>query len=93
MHVIPRVDQLRVHPHFAAHALHAAFQQIRDAKLLTDLSQIARRAAPVLEDRSAADDLQIRDFCQISENLILHAIREVGVLLVVAEVFERQDSN
>ena len=36
------VDQLRVHPHLPAGALHAAFEQMRDAELLADLAQVAR---------------------------------------------------
>jgi hypothetical protein len=50
MRVGPPVDQLRAHPHFASYALDTPFEQIRDAKLPADLSQVARHAALVLRD-------------------------------------------
>src|SRR4029077_17536955 len=34
MRIVAGIDQLRVHPHATAHALHAAFHQMRDPELL-----------------------------------------------------------
>ena len=50
MRVITRVDQLRVHPHAIGHALHAAFHQMGNAKLLSNLAQFARFSCPVWRD-------------------------------------------
>jgi hypothetical protein len=44
------VDQLRVHAHFAAGALHTAFEQVRDAELLRDLAQVSHDSGFVLHD-------------------------------------------
>ena len=55
MCVIARIDQLRVHAHTIAHALHAAFHQMRDSELLRDLAQVARDSSLVLHHRSAAN--------------------------------------
>ena len=43
MRVGARIDQLRDHPHFVGRPLHAAFDDMCHAELLTDLAQIARR--------------------------------------------------
>ena len=93
MRIAACVDQLRVDPHAIAHALHAALHQMRDPELLRDLAQIARSSSFVLHHRCAADHFQISDFGEISQNLILHPVGEVGVLLFVAQIFERQDCD
>ena len=90
MRVGAGIDQLRVHPHFVGRALHTAFDNMRHAELLTDLAQIARRAALVLHHRGAADHLQVRDLRQVGQDFVLHAIGEEGVLRVAAQVFKWQ---
>ena len=65
MRVGPRIDQLRIYPHFVGRALHTAFDDMRHAELLPDLAQIARRAAFVLHHRRAADHFQIRDLREV----------------------------
>ena len=82
------IDELRVHSHFPAGALHAAFEQMSDAELLADLRQVALRATFILHDRSAADHFQVRDLRQVGQDFILHAVCEIGVLLVIAQVVE-----
>jgi hypothetical protein len=57
------IDQLRVDAHAIANALNISFQQMRHAKFLADLAQIARDSALVLHCRRAADHLQIGDAC------------------------------
>ena len=88
-----RIDQLRVDAHAIARALNASFHDMRDTKLLADLAQISRGSAFVLHHRSAADHFQIGDLRQVGENFVLHAIGEIGVVFVVAEVFKRQHSD
>ena len=93
MRVIPRVDQLCVHPHFVRCPLYTALDHVRNAKLLSDFAQIALHASFVLHHRGAADDFQVRNFCEISQDFILHTVGEEGVLFFVAQVFERQNGD
>ncbi len=73
-------------------APHRSFQNVRHAQRLTDFAQIAR-ARFVLPHRSAADDFQVGDLGQVREDIILDAVREILVLLIVAQIFERQDRD
>ena len=41
----------------------------------------------------AADHFQIRDLCQVREDLILHAIGEVCVCFFFAQIFKRKDRD
>ena len=60
-----RIDQLRTHAHSAAPPLHASFQNMCHTELLANLAQITAHAVLVLRDRSATDDFEIGDFCQV----------------------------
>ena len=60
MGIISCFDQLHVHPHRITALLHAAFQNVGDAKLPGDLRQIFRRAFIMLRG-SARDNFQIGD--------------------------------
>jgi hypothetical protein len=51
----------------------SAFQEMRDAKLLSDLPQVARFAGLVRQGRGATDYFEVGDFGQVGENLILDA--------------------
>ena len=93
MRVLARIDQLRADPHFVGRALHAAFDDMRDAELLADLAQIARRAGLVLHHARAADHFQIGDLREVGQNLVLHPIGEKDVLFVAAQVFEGKHSD
>ena len=93
MCVIARIDQLRVHAHTIAHALHTAFHQMRDPELLRDLAQVARDSSLVLHHRSAADHFQVGDLGEVSQNFVLHAVGKKGVRLFFAEIFERQNGD
>ena len=90
--VVVRVDQLQVDVHLLAGLLHAAFEHGRDTELLGDDLQV-RRMARVLRGRRARDHLEVADAGKPSQDLVLHAGREVGVVLVLAEVFERQHGD
>ena len=65
MPICPSVDQLCVHPHLPADALHTAFEQMRYPELFPDLAQIARNPALVLHDARAANHFQVRDLGQL----------------------------
>ena len=93
MRVGPRVDQLRIHPHFVGRALHAAFDDMCHAELLADLAQIARRAALVLHDARAADHFQVGNPGQMGHDLVLDALGEEGVRFFFAQIFERKDRD
>src|SRR6202162_4934724 len=93
MRVGAGIDQLRVHAHFAGGTLDTAFEQVRDAELLSNLAQIACNTAFVLHYRRAADDLQVCDLGQVGQDFILHAVGEKCILFMVAQVFERKHSN
>ena len=66
---------------------------MRHAKLLPNLAQIARCAALVLHDAGAADHFQVRDSGEVGEDFILHAVGEISVLFITAEIFERKHCN
>ena len=66
---------------------------MRNRKLLSDLAKVALRSSFVLHHGRAADDFQVRNFCEISQDFILHAIGEEGVVGVTTEVFEWQNRN
>ena len=86
------IDELRVDAQMIAGALHAAFEEMRHAEFLSDLPQVTRFGL-VLAGRGAADHFEIGDPGQVGKNFILHASREVGVFLVGAQVFEREDGD
>ena len=69
-------NQLCVDADTVASALHAAFKQMRYAKFQADFPQVARCAACILHDRRAADDLQIRDLCQVGQDFVVYAVRK-----------------
>ena len=64
-----------------------------NAELFTNFAQIAWLAAFILANGGVADDLQVRDPAQIRQDLILHAISEVRVLFVIAQIFKRQNRD
>ena len=66
---------------------------MRDAELLGDLAQIARRIAFVLHDARAADHFQVGDSDQIRQDLVLDALGKEGVRFLFAQIFKRKDGN
>src|SRR5438874_1250316 len=93
MGVIPCVAQLCIYPHAVIRSLHAALEQMRHAELSPDFAEIARHLALVLHHTRTADDLQVRDPCQIGQNLVLHPVGEESVVGVTPEIIERQYSD
>ena len=65
MLVGPSVDQLRVHPDFAASALDTSFQYLSDPELVSNFAQVPCTACFVENDGSATDHFEISDFGQI----------------------------
>ena len=60
MRIVSCFDQLHIDAHRIAALLHAAFQNVGNAKLLGDLRQVFRRALVVLRG-GTRDDLKIGD--------------------------------
>ena len=83
-----RVDEPGAHAHLAADPLDTAFEQVRYAEGSGDLAQVAWCVAAVLRHAGATDDLQVRDLGQIGENFILHAGREVRIVLALGAIVE-----
>ena len=83
-----RVDELGVDPHPVRVSPHGSFENVSDAERLADFTDVAR-AGPILAHRSAADHFQVRDLGQIGQNVVLDTVGKIGVLLIVAQVFER----
>ena len=93
MLICARVDELRVDPHFIRGALHAAFKHMGDAKLLADFAHVALGSASVLHYAGAADHFQIGHFRQISQDLALHSIGEIGAPFFLAEIIEGENGD
>ena len=73
-------DQLHIHVHGVGDFLHAAFDDIGDAELLTDFAQVVRRAF-VLLSRGSGDHLQVGNLREASEDFVLNPFGEIGVAL------------
>src|SRR5207249_9105480 len=58
-----------------------------------DLAQIACDSAFVLHHRCAADDFEVGNLSKVGKNFILYTISEIGVLFIVAQVFEREHGD
>ena len=86
------VDELCIDPHPIAGTAHCAFQHMGYAERFADLAQVADTGS-ILLYRGPADDLQVRDLRQAGENVVVHSVREEGVLPVVAQVFEGQHGD
>ena len=87
MRVRLRVDQLHVDAHLIARFLHAAFENVRHAKLLARFRDRFAGFALVLLRRRARDDFQVRDLRRARQDFVLNAVREVGVRLVARSDF------
>ena len=93
MCVVPSIDQLGVDPHFVPGALHAALNNVRYPKLLSDLAQIARDFCLILHYAGAADHFQVRDLGQARQDFILHAVGEKSVGFLLAQIFKGKNRD
>ena len=87
-----RVNQLHIDPDLFGRFLHATLKNVGYPKLLRDLAQIPRFAL-ILLGRSARNYFQIRDASQPRQDLVLNAVREIGVIWIAAEIFKRQNRD
>ena len=86
------VDQLHVHPKPVAATLHRAFEHVADVQLAADLLEI-NRFAFVGECGVSADDERAADARQVRGQALGHAIDEIVLLGIAAEIGERQHND
>src|SRR4030095_8259672 len=89
MRIIVGPDQLHVDVHAISGLLHATLEYMAHAQLARDLGQIFRSTA-VARGGSSRDDAEPTDPRQRRDNFILNTLSEKRVLLVGAEILERQ---
>src|SRR5204862_7263640 len=90
--IAPRINQLSIHPDAVAGPACRALKNMCYSQCQADFTQVARAALELLY-RGAADDLKVSDLGQVRENVIVYAGREVFVLSVVTQIFERKNGN
>src|SRR5437868_6058804 len=90
--IAPRINQLSIHPDAIAGPACRALKNMGYSQCESDFTQIARAAFELLY-RGAADDLKVGDLRQVRENVIVYAGREVFVLFVVTQIFERKNGD
>src|SRR5207249_8674107 len=91
MCVSARLDQLRVEAKMRAGSADAAFQNMRYAQIISDLTEIS--LATVIHHAGPADDLEICDPRQLGQDVVLDAIDERPAFLLVAQIFKRQNRD
>src|SRR5215471_471917 len=87
-----RVNQLHIDPDLVSCFLHATLKNIRYAKLLCDLREIAGFALILLRG-SARNYFQVSDASKARQDLLMHAIGKIGLIRVSAEILKRQNSD
>ncbi len=83
-------NQLDVHVHSISDFLHTAFEKMRHAQLLADLTQVLGRALVFLGG-GARYDLKLGNLRKPGKDFVLDTIGKVSIRFIVAEVLERQD--
>src|SRR6266513_873925 len=69
----------------------AALKHMRYTQIISDLTEIS--FAAVIHHAGPADHLEIGDFCQLGQNVVLHAIGKVCVLFLIAQIFKWQNGD
>src|SRR5262245_54948649 len=89
MRIAGCVDEIDADADCVASLLNATLKNVRYAKLLRDLGEIARLALIPLR-RSTRDHFQIRDPSQPRQDFLLDALCKISVGFVLAQVCKRQ---
>ncbi len=66
---------------------------MRHPERFGDLAQVALSASLVLHHGRAANNFQVGDFGEVGQDFILHAICEISVLFIIAQVLKRKDRD
>ncbi len=59
-------------------------QKMDNPELFSNFAQVPWSAALIAHDGTPADDFQIRDLGQLRQDLILHALDEIGIRFIFA---------
>jgi len=86
------VDQLRVDPSPATRLLNTAFEDVTHAEFATDVLDVDRPAL-VGERRVPRDHEQTGELGKAGGQLVRHAIAEVALLRIAAQVVKGQDGD
>ena len=92
MRAVCRVDQLGGDAHAVAGFAHRALEDVANAKLAADLLH-ADRLALERETRIAGDDEEPTDARERGDDLLDHAVGEILLLRVAAQIGEGQHRN
>src|SRR4029078_1077210 len=85
-----RVGELGYDSKFVALFADAAFDQIADAQVFSDLPHIDSLAL-VSERRTAGDNHQVRKFCKRRDDGFGHPVTQIAKFLVGAQIIERKN--
>ena len=86
------VNELGVDAHPFPGTPHRPFQNVGHPQSGPDLPQVSR-AATILANRRAADHFQIGDLGQVRKDIVLNPVRQIGVLLIIRQIFEWKHRN
>ena len=86
------IDEPHINSNPLAGSLYGSFKHTRNSQGSADLARILF-GSPVMFNSRSANNLQVRDLCQVRQYVILHPINEVSIVLVIIESIERQDGN
>ena len=89
MNIALRVYELDDDPNAFSRLLHATLQHVCGAQFSRHLTQIFRTAF-VFGGRGARNHLKIADLSDCGEDFILDTVGKIGVVRIVAQIFERQ---
>ena len=90
--VLQRAKELNYHTNWIARSL-VTRRTFTIGLLLPDFTQVPRISALIKVCRSATDNLEIGDSRQVRHDFILDADSEIGILLVIAQILERQHGD
>ena len=77
--------------YFPARTSHCSLQHVGDTQSIAELAQIL--FAAVLHHARAADHLQIGNFGQFNQDVVLDAVGKERVFFLITQVFKRQDRD
>src|ERR1700719_2133682 len=94
MAIVSSVDQLNGYRDAIPFTADASFQNIPNIKRPADLAQVLGSfCAAICHHARAANYPQSFDSRQAGQDIVLDAVGKKRVRLVIAEIFERQNSN
>jgi hypothetical protein len=92
MRIVRPGDELTGDPDAIARALHAPFENVGHPQFPSDFRNWLGGVA-VLHDRGPGNDPKIGKARQIGQNILMHAIAEIGITGLSAHVAKRQNGD